>query len=207
MGVGQAECIDQAVAPAGGRIDVLIAVKLIEGRHPVIDRAAHRLAKLHPSMVFPGAPLLLREARGGHTQGANAALGGIEFRARGSDGDPHRRMGALQWLRQHGPLRHGEANAVVGVALLHPHLGDGAHEFIPSLLGVVRVHLEARQLGPGGGAGGAELQPTAGQQIQGRGPLRHPDGVVHLRHADHRAVADADIAGLHGAGREEQLRC
>ena len=48
--------------------------------------------------------------------------------------------------------RHREELAVVAVALLGPHLGDGVDELVPALLGVVRVRLEPAQLvllGPG----------------------------------------------------------
>ena len=54
---------------------------------------------------------------------------------------------------------------------------------------------------------GAELETPARQDVEHRRPLGDADRVVHLRHADHRPVPDTDPLGLHGHGREEQLRC
>ena len=206
MGVGQPEGIDQAVAPAAASLMSSWQKSWLRVATRSLTASPTGVAELNAPMVFPRAPFLFGKARRGDAQGAYAAFRGIEFGARRRDGDPHRRMGALQRLRQHGPLRHREADAVVGIARLGPHLWNGAHELIPSLLGVVRIHLKSGQLGPSRGAGSTELQPPSGQQIQHRRALRHPNGVVHFRHADHRTMANPNVAGLHGASRKKQLR-
>ena len=74
-----------------------------------------------------------------------------------------------------------------------------------ALLGVVGVRAEAAELGPGGGAGRPELQPSVREDVERGGPLRDPDRVVHLGHAHHGAVADADALGLHRDRGEHQL--
>ena len=100
---------------------------------------------------------------------------------------------------------HGEELALEAEALLRPHLGDGVDELVPALLGLVGVGPEAAELGPGGRAAGAELEPAAGEDVEHGGPLGDADRVVELGDADHDAVPDADVLGLHGAGGEEQL--
>ena len=90
--------------------------------------------------------------------------------------------------------------------LLHPHLGQAAHELVPALLGRVGVGAETAELRPGGGTAGADMQAPARQDVEGRRPLGDLDRVIELGNADHDAVADLDVLGQHGAGGEEQLR-
>src|SRR5207248_10598135 len=91
-------------------------------------------------------------------------------------------------------------------ALLRPHLRQAADDLVPRLLRVVRVRLEAGELGPRGGAAGADFETSAGQDVEDGGALSDADRVVELRHADDDAVADADPRRLHGTGGEEDLR-
>ena len=80
------------------------------------------------------------------------------------------------------------------------------HVLVPRDLRRVRIDTEAAQLRPGRRARGAELEPSAGEDVEDRRALRHPDRMVHLRNAHDCAVADADPGGLHRHGGEEQLR-
>ena len=95
--------------------------------------------------------------------------------------------------------------ALDGRRLLGPQARQHVHELVPGLLGRVGVDAEAAELGPRRRARRAELEAPAGQDVEHRRPLGDPDRVVHLRHAHHRAVADADALGLHRHRGEEQL--
>ena len=149
--------------------------------------------------------LLLLEAREGEAEAAQPAVGGVDLGAGAGDGHPHRRMRLLVGLGQDGALGHRPEFALVGEGLLHPHLGQAAHELVPALLGGVGIGAEAAELGPGGRAAGADMQAAARQDVERRRPLGDLDRMVELGHADHDAVADLDVLGQHGAGGEEQL--
>ena len=62
-----------------------------------------------------------------------------------------------------------------------------------------------RELAPGRRARGAQLEAAARQDVEHRGALGDANRVIHLRHAHHGAVPDADSLRLHRARREEQL--
>jgi hypothetical protein len=114
-------------------------------------------------------------------------------------------MRFLVGLGQNGAFGHRPELALIRKRLLHPHLGQAAHKLVPALLGGVGVGAKAAELGPGGGAAGADMQAPARQDVEGRGLLGDLDRMIELRHADHDAVADLDVLGQDGAGGEEQL--
>ncbi len=72
---------------------------------------------------------------------------------------------------------------------------------------VIGVDIESAELGPRRGSGRAELQAAVGDDVESGRPLGHADGVIDLGDAHHRAVADPDLVGLGGHGREDHLRC
>ena len=164
---------------------------------------SHRATRLRYSQR---AALLLLEAGRGDAETADAAVGGVELGARRRHGDPHRRMRILHRLGQDRSLGHRHGRSSMGDAFLGPQARQQVHVLVPGDLGRVRVDTEATELGPGGGPRRAELEAPAGQDVEHRRPLGDSDRVVHLWHADDCAVPDTDPLGLHGHGREEQLR-
>ncbi len=205
VAVEQPEHAHEAHAVAHRGPGVLVAVEEVVGRHAVVDHAADRLALAHAAVVLAGAALLLGVAHGGDAEAAEAAVGGVELGAGAGHRHPHRRMRLLQRLRQHRALGHREAGAVPRQAILHPHPRQHAHVLVPVLLGRVGIGLEAAELGPGRRARGAELEPAAREDVEERRALGHADRVVHLGHADHGAVAEADPLGLARGRGQEQL--
>ena len=142
----------------------------------------------------------------GQAERAHAALGGIDLGAGRGNGDPHRRMRLLVGLGQHGAGRHAEGAALVAVALVRPHLRDRARVLVPGFLGLIRVGVHAAQLGPGGRASGAELEPAIGEDVEHRGAFGCPNRVVELGDADDDPVPNTNLLGLHRASGEEELR-
>ena len=183
-----------------------MAVQEVDRVELVVDELADRVAVLDAVAVGLHLPLLLGERREVDAEAAHPPVGRVVLGSRARHRHPERRVGVLDRLGQDGPGRHREELALVAVALLGPHLGQGVDELVPRLLRVVRVGLEAAQLGPRGRPAGPHLQPTARQDVEHRGPLGDADRVVELGHAGDDPVADPHPLGLHGAGRQEQLR-
>ena len=167
--------------------------------------AADRVALLDAAEVLRGAALLLGVAGRRDAEAAETAVGGVELGARAGDRDPHRRVRLLHRLRQHVALGHREAAALPRHVPVAPQLRQHAHELVPGLLGVVGVGVEAAELGPRRAARGADLEPAARDDVERGAPLGDADRVVHLGHADDRAVADADALGLRRHRGEQHL--
>ena len=172
----------------------------------VVTTPLDRVALLDAAEVLLGAALLLGVARGRDAEAAEAAVGGVELGARAGDRHPHRRVRLLHRLRQHVAFGHRERSARRTTTCSSAHsFGQHAHELVPRLLGVVGVDVEAAELGPRGAARGADLEPTAREDVERRAALGDADRVVHLGHAHDRAVADADALGLRRDRGEHHL--
>jgi hypothetical protein len=199
------EGVAEALAHLDAGLLVLVAEQEVGCGDLLVHERADRLAMLDAPPVLLDLLLLLVEAREGQAEAAQPAVGRVDLCARAGDRHPHRRVWFLVGLGQDGALGHRPELTLVGEGLLHPHLGQAAHELVPALLGRVGIGAEAAELGPGRRAAGADMQAPAREDIQRRGLLGDLDRMVELGNANHDAMPDLDILGQHRTRGEKQL--
>ena len=183
----------------------LAAVHPADAVDAVVDEFADGVGVLDHTAVVGDALFVLVGGADRDAEQAHAALGGLDRGFRAGDGDPHRRVGLLDGLGQHGALGHREVLALPAGDFVGPHVGDGADHLVPHVLGVVGLNLEAAEFGPGGGAAGAEFEASVGDDVERGGALGDAGGVVDLGQAEGDALADVDVLGLRGGGGEENF--
>src|SRR5579863_7127563 len=63
------------------------------------------------------------------------------------------------------------------VTLLRPHLRNTMDELVPGLLGIVGIGAKAAEFGPRGGTAGADIDASAGEDIERCGALGDTDRI------------------------------
>ena len=91
------------------------------------------------------------------------------------------------------------------VLLVGPAPHDVLERLLPHLAGHGRVDVEALELGAGGRAPGAHVDPTLGQEVEHRHRLRRAHRVVVGPGHEADAVAEPDVLGPRGDGAVEDL--
>ena len=104
-----------------------------------------------------------------------------------------------------GPRGNVDELAVVFDHLLHEEPGDEAHRLVDHR--GQRLELVAERAGflLRGALAHSEVDPTAGQDVEGGDPLRHLHRVVHLRRQADDPVAEPDAVGAACQVGEEGL--
>ena len=171
------------------------AVHHRERRGPVVDELADRLRALGEALAVHRDPLdelLGRHADGERAQ-ADAVPADLAVPVGAARRAPDRRVRLLQRLRLHAArAAHAPVLAVGLVVLVRPRADDVLERLRPHGARVVRVDVEALELGARRRAAGAELDAAVGEQVEHRDRLRGADRVVvRLRQQAH-AVAEAD---------------
>ena len=114
-------------------------------------------------------------------------------------------MRLLARLRQHAALGHRPVLALELVLVVGPAADDVTQRLLPHLTRVVRMDAEAFELGTRRRAAGAELDPTAGDQVEHRRRLGRAHGMVVRLGQQAHAVAEAHVLRLHRDGAVEHL--
>ncbi len=115
-------------------------------------------------------------------------------------------MRFLQRLRNDVAGRHGKEFALEARIGRHRHHVGGLlgrlrpHQFL-----LVRVDVEALQLGARGGRPGAPLAAARRHEVEHRDPFRHPRRRIVGWRRKHDRMADMDLPGAPGRGGEEHL--
>jgi len=90
--------------------------------------------------------------------------------------------------------------------VLHHDLRDQVHRFVDLRLEGLEVVAEGAGLLLGATLADAEMEASLGEDVEGRDPLGHLDGVVHGRGQADDTVTDVDAAGPARDEGEKRLR-
>ena len=175
-------------------------------RHLRVDREAAGHAALAVDdrvvLVDPRLGLLGLDER--EAQRADALLGRQADRLAPRARDPQRRVGLLHRLGHHVARRHRQEAAVgAGEGLLDHHPRDDREQLLPLRALGLAVDAEPLELGAARRLAGAELDAPAGHEVEHRGGLGHPRGmlIAERQREDPEAQADA-LRALRGGAQE-----
>ena len=168
--------------------EVTDRIGLLEGLAVRLEQGGHGLDRQHQ----------------GHAEDTDAELAGDPEALFTRAGRPHRRVGLLERLGDHGQILDLDPVAVPGECVLGPHLGDHPHGVDLLLAGLIGIDLEGAPLRDGR-AGESHLEPAVAEQVERRRPLGDADRVVDVVGGEGGGVADADPAGPLGDRRQDDL--